>query len=169
MKMETHHPQASLEEQQADRVTGDVRSRDVATQTLPPGPHATSAVPRKEKRGTLLQCALLTRGEREEPQHQMALFWVLHPRPRGVAEVIPALHNAEEGHHQESGGGGRPQEREKGGRVVLALHRRGTGDEEAPQLLLGSGDEALMLDGNRRVQSTSERTTLLLLPLHPSN
>ena len=108
-----------------------------------------------------------------KPNHGQAHFYlcvqVLHPRPRGVAEVIRALHNVEEGHHQESGGEGRPQERGKGGRAVLALHRRGTGDEEAPQLLHDSEDEALMLDGNRRVQSTSERMTLLLLPLHPSN
>jgi len=163
------HRQASLVEQQPDRVTGGVRSRDVATQTLHPGLHATSAAHRKAKRGSLCQCELLTRGERAEPQPPMALFWVLHLHPRDVAEVILALHNAGEGHHQGSGGGGRPLERGKGGKVAPALRPRGTGDEEAPQLLRGLGGEALMHDGDRKVQSTSEKMIPLLLLLLQSN
>jgi len=168
MKTETRHPQASLEEQQADLVTGGVRSRGVATQTLHPGHLATSVVPRKEKRENQRQCALLTRGERDEQQHPTAPFWVLHPHPRGVGEAILALLNVEEGHHQERGGG-RPQEREKGERAVLGLHPRGTEVAEAPLLLLGSEDEALMCDENRKVLSTSERMIPLLLLLPQSN
>ena len=37
MKAETRHPQASQGEQQADLVTGGVRSKGVATLTLHPG------------------------------------------------------------------------------------------------------------------------------------
>ena len=92
---------------------------------------------------------------------------VLHPHPLGVDEAIRALHNAEEGHHPERGGG-RPQEREKGERAVLVLRPRGTGVAEAPLPLLGSGDEALMRDEDRKVQNTSERMTLLLLLLPQS-
>ena len=101
-------------------------------------------------------------------QANLLCVQVLHHHPRGVDEAILALHNVGEGRHQESGGG-RPQEREKGERVVLTLHPRGTGVEEAPLLLLGSGDEALMRDEDKKVLSTSERTTPLLLLLPRSN
>ena len=94
---------------------------------------------------------------------------VLHLHPRDVAEVILALHNAGEGHHQESGEEGRPQERGKGGKVVPALRPRDTGDEEAPQLLRGLGEEALMRVVDRKVQSTREKMIRQLLLLHPSN
>lgn len=168
MKAETRHPQASLGEQQADLVTGGVRSKGVATLTLHPGLLATSVVHQKEKRESPHQCALLIRDGKDEPQHPTALFWVLHHHHRGVDEAILALHNVGEGRHQESGGG-RPQEREKGERVVLTLHPRGTGVAEAPLLLLGSGDKALMRDEDKKVLSTSERTTPLLLLLPRSN
>lgn len=168
MKAETRHPQASLGEQRADLVTGGVRSKGVATLTLHPGLLATSVVHQKEKRGSRHQCALLTRDEKDEPQLPTALFWVLHHHPHGVDEAILALHNGGEGRHQESGGG-RPQEREKGERVVLTLHPRGTGVAEAPLLLLGSGDEALMHGENKKVLNTSERMIPLLLLLPRSN
>ena len=147
---------------------------------------ATSVVHQKEKRESPHQCALLIRDGKDEPQHPTALFWVriifrpnlgqanflcvqvLHHHHRGVDEAILALHNVGEGRHQESGGG-RPQEREKGERVVLTLHPRGTGVAEAPLLLLGSGDEALMRDEDKKVLSTSERMTPLLLLLPRSN
>lgn len=160
MKAETRHPLASLGEQRADLVTGGVRSKDVATLTLHPGPLATSAVHQKEKRGSQHQCALLTRGERDEPQHPMALFLVLHHHPRVVDEAILALHNVGDGRHQESGGG-RPQEKE-GERVVLTLHPRGAGVAEVPLLLLGLGDEALMRVEDRKVLNTNERMIPLL-------
>ena len=87
--METLHPQANLGEDQADLVTGGVRSRVVATLTLHPGKGfgnlkfypfsgllATSAVHRKEKKARRHRNANLIRGERDEPQRPTALFWV---------------------------------------------------------------------------------------------
>jgi len=156
--METHHPQANLGEDQADLVTGGVRSRVVATLTLHPGLPATSVVHRREKKARRHRNANLISGERDEPQRPMALFWVLHLHPRGVGEATLALHNEE---------GDRPQGRERGERVVLTLRPRGdTVVAEAHLLLRDSGDEALMRDEDRKVLNISERmiSQLLLLP-----
>lgn len=165
--METHHPQANLGEDQADLVTGGVRSRVVATLTLHPGLPATSVVHRREKKARRHRNANLIRGERDEPQRPMALFWVLHLHPRGVGEATLALHNEEGDRHQENEEGDRPQGRERGERVVLTLHPRGdTVVAEAHLLLRDSGDEALMRDEDRKVLNISERmiSQLLLLP-----